>query len=281
MRILLVIGSLLMAYNLCAQKLGSEVIVTDSTGNQVIGILKTITTDKYIIKNNLIGEVKFAIDEVHISKYKNPYSYSTSSKYSFDPPLPSINYLSETGFGLRKGEVYYQNVLLFGQKFGFGLSDNFSINGGFELASPIFDGSAPAVLIAPKFTFNDVRSSIQFGVGANFVFLSNISSTSYVGSIYGIATFGDVNSNVTVGLGWGYDEFEIGDEPVLQLSGFLRLNNQLGLVLDSISTGIFDSFGTGASLMLRMMNRGFLLDVGILTDTSGGYAPMANLAFRF
>lgn len=266
-----------------SQDTGDKVVIIDKQGNQYVGIIISKTQEECIIQNTILGEVSIATSSIEsISLYKEEIIETASHKSGwFTPPVPSINYLTETAFGLKKGEYYYQNILLFGQKFGIGISESFSINAGFELASLAFDNSAPAILIAPKFTFKETDSNVRYGIGTNFLYLSEISSTSFVGSLYGIATFGDYDNNFTVGLGLGYDNFNISGSPVLQLSGQVRLSRAIGLVLDSISTNTFGDFGAGVSLMIRLMTKDLLLDFGVLGASDGGAIPMANFAIKF
>ena len=198
----------------------------------------------------------------------------------FEAPLPSINYLTETGIGLNKGELYYQNILLFGQKFGFGITDHFSLNMGFEVYS-LFDGRTPSILIAPKVTFNDRDASVKFGLGTNFVFISDFGSDQIAGSFYGLATFGGTDNNLTLGVGVGYDSYGISDTPVFQLSGQLRLSNHFGLVMDSLSIYYDADYNTATSLFFRYMNRKLIIDLGGLIGLTGPESiPLANFAIR-
>ena len=283
MKYIFIVLLLTISTLLISQDKGDKVVIKDTVGNQYIGTIISKTPEECTIENAILGEVSLATSSIaSISFYKEELIESTSTKPGwFTPPVPSINYLTETAFGLNKGEYYYQNILLFGHKFGIGISESFSLNAGFELASLVFDNSAPALLIAPKFTFKESKANVRYGIGTNFIYLSEISSTSFVGSIYGLATFGDYDNNFTVGLGMGYDNFNISSSPVLQLSGQVRLSRAIGLVLDSLSTNVFGDFGSGASLMLRLMTKDLLLDLGILGASDGGAIPMANFAVKF
>ena len=198
----------------------------------------------------------------------------------FESPIPSINYLTETAFGLRKGEIYYQNILLFGQKFGIGISDHFSINTGFELYS-MFDGRAPSILIAPKFTFNEREAPVKFGVGSNFVLVSTSGSNQVAGSFYGLATFGNTDNHLTLGVGMGYDSYGLYGVPVFQVSGQLRLSDHFALVLDTLTLYYDSDYGSANSFFFRYMNKDFIIDLGGLVSLTGPEAiPLANFAVR-
>lgn len=198
----------------------------------------------------------------------------------FESPIPSINYLTETAIGLRKGELYYQNILLFGQKFGLGITDHFSMNMGFELYS-MFDGRAPSVLVAPKLTFNDREDPVKFGIGSNFVFISDFGSDQVAGSFYGLATFGNTDNHLTVGVGVGYDSYSIYGVPVFQVSGQLRLSDHFAFVLDTLTLYYDSDYGSANSFFFRYMNEKFVFDLGGLVSLTGPEGiPLANFAVR-
>ncbi len=195
-----------------------------------------------------------------------------------EPPVPSINYLTETAVGLRKGEVYYQNILLFGQKFGFGLTDHFSINAGFEFLS-VINGGTPVLLFAPKYTFNERHEEIKFGVGSNLLLIPETGFGNLAGSLYGLVTFGNLDNNLTAGLGVGYDNSGVSSNPVIQLSGQVRLTKVLALVLDSLTVQYDDNYYPFTSLFIRFMTSSLVFDVGgAASITDGGAIPLANLA---
>lgn len=198
----------------------------------------------------------------------------------FESPIPSINYLTETGIGLRKGELYYQNILLFGQKFGLGITDHFSLNMGFEVYSMI-DGRAPSILVAPKLTFNDRDDPVKFGIGSNFVFISEFGSDQVAGSFYGLATFGNTDNHLTLGIGVGYDSYDIYGVPVFQVSGHLRLSDHFALVLDTLTLYYDSDYGSANSFFFRYMNKDFIIDLGGLVSLTGPEGiPLANFAIR-
>lgn len=193
----------------------------------------------------------------------------------FEPPVSSLNYFLETAIPLDPGEIYYQNIQLFGQRFGFGITERFSINGGLEIIGPLI-GTAPIVFIAPKFTLNDRYDPIKVAFGANLVSL--FGSDGLVGTIYGAVTIGNLNNHLTAGLHLGYDSFGAFGIPLIQISGQLRFSNRFGLILDSLNLIDSGEFLGIPAVLGRYMTDRFVIDLGILVIDDFGAGPVANFA---
>lgn len=75
-----------------------------------------------------------------------------------------------TGFGLKKGEVYYRNYLLTANFAAVGLTDYFSIGAGFDIASSIDQPDhLLTYAIAPKITIPVRENLINLGIGTIFL----------------------------------------------------------------------------------------------------------------
>ena len=201
-------------------------------------------------------------------------SLASNGSERFEPPIASLNYLLETAIPVEKGKLFYQNILLLGQRFGYGITDALTINGGVEFFSTL-NSDSPTVLIGPKYTFNDRNDPVKLAVGTNF-FISPFASG---GTIYSAVTLGNLDNNLTGGIHFGYDRFEFFDIPLIQISGKLRLSKHFGLVLDSVS--LSDSgFFTVPSFFVRYMSRKVVFDLGFVTASGEGSIPLANFAVQ-
>lgn len=194
---------------------------------------------------------------------------------SFEPPIASLNYLLETATPIDQGKLYYQNILLFGQRFGYGLTDAISIIGGTEFVS-LFQDETPTVLIGPKFSFSDRYDPVKVAVGANFFAGSLVSG----GTIYGVVTVGNLDNNLSAGINFGYDRFEFFEIPLIQISGKVRLTKNVGLVLDSASVLNSGDFSTVPTFFIRFMSHKLVFDIGVGTITDGSTFPLANFAIQ-
>jgi len=217
-------------------------------------------TDSLVIDYRIVDDESLAPDE---------------QSDSFESPIASLNYLLETATPIEQGKLYYQNILLFGQRFGYGLTDAISIIGGTEFVS-LFQDESPTVLIGPKFSFSDRYDPVKVAVGANFFAGSLVSG----GTIYGVVTVGNLDNNLSAGINFGYDRFELFDVPLIQISGKVRLSKHWGLVLDSASVLDSGDFSTLPTFFIRFMSHKLVFDIGVGTITDGSTFPLGNLAIQ-
>ncbi len=100
-----------------------------------------------------------------------------------------------SGYGLKKDESYYQNIMLFYNQFGYGISDYFSFSGGVSpMLTPLW--------ITPKFSIPLIENKLNLGLGVvvSYVFNSFIGNDVLLAP-YGVVTFGSRNNNVSLGFG--------------------------------------------------------------------------------
>ncbi len=182
--------------------------------------------------------------------YENP----NSSRYLFGP----------SAFSLKKGEVYYQNTYLVLNSFNYGLTDNFTIGGGFELIST-FSGD-PTFFITPKYTF-PVAEKWRAGAGV-FYLTTTLGENNFsgLGIGYGILTYGNSDNNATLGMGYGYGDGEFADIPVFTLSGMKRISRKLGLVTENWFVPSQDISGGIYSYGIRFMGERITVDLAFLNN---------------
>ena len=269
-----------------AQNIDSTYIIVLEDGSQISGEILVNRVDSISLLTASLGYLSFAqsdIDTIYLSNAEIILEEFVDDQTWFTPPITSINFLTETAFALEEGESYYQNILFFGNKFGYGITNHFTINGGFEWYSIAFETGYPAILIAPKYTFTNTNSPVQMAIGSNFLLSPNYRSYDFGGTLYGVATIGNVNYNLSLGVGLVYSSGEIADIPVFQLSGQARLSRHFAFIIDSL-TAKYESYNqnTLGSSMLRYMTDTWLIDIGVVLSLDDKFAlPLANFAIKF
>jgi len=154
-------------------------------------------------------------------------------KYRFPNPMPNRNFITETAFAIEQGKGFYQNVMVFVNTFGYGITDHFSVSAGFESVS-LFLGERPGLIIQPKYTFTERTSNTQIAVGANLITAPG-NGNGVLGTIYSAATFGDINQNLTVGVALPFTSEEFADNNIFfQLGGQYRVADSFGFVTDNV-----------------------------------------------
>ncbi len=163
-----------------------------------------------------------------------------------------------------KGNRYYRNIELFGNLFFYGVTDNFSINAGFETVS-LFAGSVPGIIITPKLSIPLV-DNVHFGIGStSFIVQSDVGTTGFAN-----ITFGDESKNLTIGANFGIGDPDFLDDPLFSAGFMLPLNKKASLYGEVVFVNTFGDQDTYFDLLLRFKNKsGWAFDFG-LASTLGG-----------
>ena len=158
--------------------------------------------------------------------------------YWFPNPNATRYLFSTSAFSLKKGEGYYQNTYLFLNSFNVGVTDNISLGGGLEfistfasLATGNFD---PIFFITPKFGF-EITEKVHAGGGLIYASIPGFDGDDRTGFgiLYGIGTYGSIDHNITGGIGWGYTDSQLADQPFLTLSATTRIARKASLVTEN------------------------------------------------
>ncbi|MGC8803703.1 MAG: hypothetical protein ACP5PS_08035, partial [Bacteroidales bacterium] len=167
------------------------------------------------------------LEEINTSQLKK-------GEYWFDNPHSSRYLIGPSAFNLKKGEGYYQNTWIFLNSFNVGLTNHISIGGGLEFLSTF--GSLtqgdfrPIFFLTPKVSF---QVSERFHAGGGILYIHVPNNDANGGICYGMATYGNTNSNITAGLGWFFSDFSFNSRPVATLSGMKRISRKVGLVSEN------------------------------------------------
>ena len=187
-----------------------------------------------------------------------PFVYE--GKYSFPNPHDTHYFLGSSGAPLGKGKGYYQNIMVSINSVNYGVTKNISIGGGLELIS-LFKARNPIWFLTPKVGF-DISKDINIGGG---VMLLGIKDGIGTGLGYSIFTYGNAESNVTGGVGFGYKGDELGKTPMILISGMHRAGNSVSLLTENF---IFPSQNRATLYFgihgIRFLRRNNAFDLGLI-----------------
>lgn len=115
--------------------------------------------------------------------------------------------------------------------FNYGVMDNLSIGGGFDFITLFLteDGWHPMFNINLKSGFQ-VANNVHVGIGALYVTMPGDFSA---GIVYGLGTYGNYNSNISMGLGWGFVDDSFEAKPFIMIGGMVRLSEKLWFVSEN------------------------------------------------
>ena len=113
----------------------------------------------------------------------------------------------------------------------YGVTDHFSIGGGFEFISLVF--------ITPKFG-TKIADGFYLSSGAFLIFSSDI----IAGIPFVTGTYGGKESNISLGIGYAFANGEISQNPVLSFSATHRIHDNFSLLTENyfISSSSFSTY---------------------------------------
>lgn len=215
-----------------------------------------------ITSNNKSADSEVFYPSINRDEKLDQNTIKADSSDWFPNPNPSRYLFTNSGFNLNKGSGYYQNTYLLLNAFNVGVTDYFSIGGGFELIST-FSRDIPMIyFFTPKLAF-PITEKLRVGAGALLARADEFS----VGLTYGLVTYGNSDDNLTAGLGWGFIEGEFTTEPAMTFSGMKRVRKRLSLITENwlffSETGRYDPL---LSYGLRFFGESFATDFGLINN---------------
>lgn len=193
--------------------------IETSDGNEYVGNILEINPVILKFKTLNIGLISIARTDIYKIVEVKQDQIKAGSVW-FENLQSTRYYWAPNGFGLQKGEAYYQNMWILYNQAGYGFSNYFSIGAGL-VPLFLFAGGSTPVWITPKFSIPIQKGKVNFGLGVLAATVVGEESVSF-GIAYGVSTFGTRDRNVTLGAGYGYADGDWAKSPVFMLSTMLR-----------------------------------------------------------
>ena len=234
-------------------------------GNSYIGQVLSTDSVKVVFKSDLLGEITIRQDEIKKMTALD-VKRVVEGQYWLENPQSTRYFFSPNGYGLKKGEGYYQNIWVMMNSFAVGVNDYVSIGGGI-IPLFLFAGSPTPAYITAKVSLPVVKDKINLGAGLLAGTVIGEPDTGF-GIFYGLATFGSKNENVTLGMGYAFASDEGTSAPMFNLNGMIRVGPKGYLLTENYlftngsSTVLLLSFGG------RTIIKGAGLDYGLIIPAS-------------
>lgn len=193
--------------------------IETSDGNEYVGSI--LETDSLTVrfKTSNIGIISiFRTDITKISQVKQVQM--KEGRYWYENLQSTRYFWAPNGYGMKKGEAYYQNMWILYNQAGYGFSDYFSVGVGM-VPLFLFGGASTPIWITPKFSIPLERDKINLGVGLLAATVVGENDASF-GIAYGVSTFGTNDKNVTLGMGYGYAGGDWAKSPIIMVSTMQR-----------------------------------------------------------
>lgn len=239
--------------------------IVTKDGNEYIGKILSRDTSSIELGTENLGEI--SINQRDILTI-TPFDAQRmkDGKYWFENPQAARYFWAPNGYGLKRGEVYYQNVWVLYNQLSVGVTDHFSMGGGL-IPLFLFSGPTP-VWVTPKFSIPVSEDKVNLGVGA---LLGTVlgDEAGGLGLVYGMTTFGSRDSNISFGLGYGYSDGSWADAPIINISGMARIGNRGYIVTENYYLNLGDEH----VLLLSFGGRSFIKRAGL---DYGLFLPFGN-----
>ena len=204
-------------------------LITLMNGTVLQGKIISRKENEIIIETSSIGNVTLDISKIKTIKSITPVNMK-DGKYWFNSPLTTQYFIAPSAIPMNRGEVYYQNTMLVYNSFRTNITNHFSCIGGVVPTALAF--------VAPTLSFR-VRDFFYVGGG---VLGTAIVGKEYAALGYGQCTFGNRNSHLSIGGGYGYmtvqqyyyvqkiSHIEVG---VVTISGMKRITPKYSVVTEN------------------------------------------------
>ena len=234
--VLIILGILAGLDTATAQERDSTVFfqVTTTDGNSYIGKVINEDDERIRLLTERVGEVTLrksdilSITPISITKMKN-------GSYWFENPQSTRYLWSPNGYGLKRGEGYYQNVWVLFNQFSIGVSDYITVGGGVVPLFLFAAGLTPAWFNV-KGSFPVKKDKFNIGLGGLFGAILGEDEAGF-GIVYGLTTFGGEDKNLSIGLGYGYASGDWANSPTVTISGLVRTGQRFYLLTENYYIG--------------------------------------------
>ena len=191
-------------------------------GNEFLGQSVREDSVTTVLKTEKLGELSIKKSEIKSIKII-PVEKIKDGKLWFENPQSTRYFWAPNGYGLKKGEGYYQNIWVLWNQFTYGVSDHFSIGGGmiplflFGVETPVFG--------TLKFSIPVKENKFNLAGGVIAGYILGVDDAGF-GIFYGTSTFGSPDKNVSIGIGEAFGGGEWAPTPLINLSGMFRVSSK-------------------------------------------------------
>ncbi len=207
-------------------------IITTHDKSTMIGRILEIREKEIRFKAEF-GEVTIPIYKIRSVEIV-PASSIKDGVYWFPNPNATRLFFAPTARMLKQGDGYFADYYLFFPAFAYGITNNVTIGGGMSLI-PGVDIDKQIFYFTPKVGLSATKI-FNLGIGALIIKIPDFDDedkSPLVGILYGVGTYGNPNSSLTFGLGYGFVDDEVADKPMIMIGGEHRISRRLAMVTEN------------------------------------------------
>ncbi len=234
-------------------------------GNEYVGELVERNEEAIILNTFRLGVVTIKVSDIKRTRTVKASEIKSGQVWA-ENAQASRYFYTPNGYGLRKGEGYYQNVLILFNQVSYGISDKATIGLG-TVPVFLFGADAFPIWVTAKWSIPVIENKLNLGVGGLSGFILNGGEA--FGIPFGTATFGTRDANLNFGLGWAYGGGAFANRPTITLSYMNRYSKRSYFITDNY---LITSPEFGALLLSaggRTLWGDFALDYGGVIPVGG------------
>ena len=235
--------------------------IETNDGNEYTGKIVRQDSARIFLATETLGEIAIRKSNIK-SQEKLRIEQIKDGEIWFANPQATRYFWSPNGYGLNKGEGYYQNIWVMWNQFAYGLTDNLSI-GGAVVPLFLFGGAPTPVFGTAKISFPIEKEKINLAAGVIAGTVLGESETGF-GILYGLSTFGSRDNNLSFGLGYGFGGGEWASAPIINLNGMFRLAGRWYFLTENYYINIDEENFAMVSLGARWIIKKAALDFGFV-----------------
>ncbi len=234
-------------------------------GNEYVGELVERNAEVVILNTYRLGVVTIKTSDIKRTRIVKPSEIKSGQVWT-ENAQASRYFYTPNGYGLRKGEGYYQNVLILFNQLSYGVSNRFTVGMG-TVPVFLFGADAFPIWVTAKWSIPVIEDKVNLGIGGLGGFILNGGES--FGIPFGTATFGNRDANFNFGLGWAYGGGEFANRPTITLSYINRYSKRSYFITDNylITSPDFSSLFLSAGG--RTLWGNFALDYGGVLPIGG------------
>ena len=239
--------------------------VQTKDGNEFVGLLVFEDENEIHLLTEAFGEIRVLRSNI-LRMVKVDEKNIREGLLWPDNPQSTRYFWAPNGYGLEKGESYYQNILVLYNQATFGLTNHFSLSAGM-LPLFLFRAGVTPVWVVPKLSFPLEEDKINLGAGA---FLGSLlGEQESFGILFGSLTLGSRDKNISFSMGWGYAGSDWANSPLINVGVLLRAGPKGYFISENYFVPAGDLSGALLSLGGRSIIRRVGLDYGLFIPFFG------------
>ncbi len=269
---------LFSSYFLQAQTQDTSLVTIETVdGNTFLGKVIREDSESVILQTENLGKITIQKKDIK-SRELVEVGQIKEGEVWFANPQSTRYFWAPNGYGLKKGEGYYQNIYVLWNQFSVGVTDNFSLGGG--LIPTFLFGESTPVFIVPKFSIPINPNKWNIGLGALLGTIFGESDASF-GLLYGLSTFGSPDNNLSVGLAYGFAGGDWADSPLINVSAMVRTGKRGYFISENYYMNGYGVIGLGGRWIIKKASLDFIFGIPYGEDMDLVVVPAIGFTIPF